>query len=156
MVKIPYSLTDKTIEEERQECRSRSIHARNLIAIPLLRDIAKENPENKSKVIRRKMISTESGKKPILPKSKNDVLSSGEFSFLLNTMDLFYEDYSEKTHCLLVYRKIEKGLIEKVEDVVLITPFEEFYDPNEKEIKDTSRVKSTYDPSRPIVPGVTR
>jgi len=150
VVEIPILTNELTILKEREWCIQKALQERDRVTIPLLRSIAGASLKNKNK----EFTSIRSYKSF----SKNFQTSRGEFSWFLDSMFIFQEDYSSRDKCKFVYRNIQDNLYTKVEDIYLVVP------------EDTKREKSKYnDPSapatqqtpgqtntNPITPGVIR
>jgi hypothetical protein len=150
VVEIPILTSELTILKEREWCIQKALQERDRVTIPLLRSIAGASLKNKNK----EFTSIRSYKSF----SKNFQTSRGEFSWFLDSMFIFQEDYSSRDKCKFVYRNIQDNLYSKVEDIYLVVP------------EDTKREKSKYiDPSapatqqtpgqtntNPITPGVIR
>lgn len=150
VVEIPILTSELTILKEREWCIQKALQERDRITIPILRSIAGSSLKNKNKDSIYK-----TGYKSF---SKNFQSSRGEFSWFLDSMFIFQEDYSSRDKCKFIYRNIQNDLYAKVEDIYLVVPI------------DTKREKSIYkDPSapatqqtpgqtttNPITPGVLR
>lgn len=137
VVEVPYPSDDMTISEEREFCKERSVSYRDDKAVPLLVDVAMENPKNKRRASERFTSETDALRYPSLREKisdlsnasdkrllnfKNADLNRGAFSWFLGSMFLHKEDYSVKNKCTFVYRLIEKDLFAKVENTLLPVP----------------------------------
>lgn len=137
VVEVPYPTDDMTILEEREYCKEQSISYRDDRAVPLLVDVAMENPKNKKRAVERFQSETDSLRYPSLREKisdlsnssdrrllnfKNADLNRGAFSWFLGSMFLHKEDYSVKNKCTFIYRLIEKDLFAKVENTLLPVP----------------------------------
>lgn len=159
VVNVPVLQDEKTILKERETCLQKSISERDKITIPILREIAVKNPKNKENFTGIKVNVGESKKKP--------ELSRGEFSWFLDSMFLFKEDYSSRNNCNFVFRIIQENLYDKVENVGLVIQEDlpkqknTFLDSITGSGSSTSSPQQTnqnqsQNPSLPNIPGVTR
>lgn len=139
VVEVPILTNELTILRERELCAQKALQERDRLTIPILRSIASLSLKNKNKELE----SIRSYKSF----SKNFQTSRGEFSWFLDSMFLFQEDYSSRDKCKFIYRNIQDNLYSKVEDIYLVLP------------EPTKREKSKYvDPSAPATqqtPGQT-
>jgi hypothetical protein len=69
--------------------------------------------------------SEEEIKNKLLIKPKMEYLQ-GEFSWLLDEMKLFKEDYTKKEKCVFIYRAAKKGLYERLEETKLSIDMEQY------------------------------
>lgn len=137
VVEVPYPSDDMTILEEREFCKEQSVAYRDDKAVPLLVDVAMENPKNKKRAVERFRSDTDSPRYPSLREKVSDLsnasdrrllnfknadLNRGAFSWFLGSMFLHKEDYSVKNKCTFIYRLIEKDLFAKVENTLLPVP----------------------------------
>ena len=116
VVEIPIDSKELPILKEREKCNQKAISERDRLTVPILRSIAASSFKNKTK--------EPSSFKNYKTISKNYQISRGEFSWFLDTMFLFYEDYSSRDKCTFIYRNIQDQLYAKVEDSTLVVPEE--------------------------------
>jgi hypothetical protein len=150
VVEIPILSSELTILKEREWCNQKALQERDRVTIPILRSIAGSSFKNKNKDSIYK-----TGYKTI---SKNFQSSRGEFSWFLDSMFIFQEDYSSRDKCKFVYRNIQNDLYAKVEDIYLVLPEEtnreksKYIDPSAPATQQTPGQTNT----NPITPGVLR
>ncbi len=150
VVEIPILTNELTILKEREWCTQKALQERDRVTIPLLRSIAGASLKNKNK----EFTSIRSYKSF----SKNFQTSRGEFSWFLDSMFIFQEDYSSRDKCKFVYRNIQDNLYTKVEDIYLVVPEEtkreksKYIDPSAPATQQTPGQTNT----NPITPGVIR
>lgn len=150
VVEIPILSSELTILKEREWCIQKALQERDRVTIPILRSIAGSSFKNKNKDSIYK-----TGYKTI---SKNFQSSRGEFSWFLDSMFIFQEDYSSRDKCKFVYRNIQNDLYAKVEDIYLVLPEEtnreksKYIDPSAPATQQTPGQTNT----NPITPGVLR
>jgi hypothetical protein len=158
VVSVPILLEEKTIVKERETCLQRSIYERDKLTIPILRSIATNNVKNKEEYSGIRINIGESKKK--------SELSRGEFSWFLDSMFLFKEDYSSRKNCTFVFRVIQDKLYEKVENVKLVIQEDlpkqknTFLESNPSTSNSTQQnnqnLNQTQNPNLPNIPGVVR
>ena len=146
IVEIPVFDKEITIMKEREVCLQKSLPARDKLIIPILRKIAAESPKNKSELL-------------VSKKTENYEISRGEFSWFLDSMFLYLEDYSSRDRCKFIYRNIQANLYSMVENTKLVVP--EFLPKKAFKMEVPPTGTSTTTPANPssnvpIVPGVTR
>jgi hypothetical protein len=160
IVEVPVTREEVSILEEREICKKESFLRRDKIIIPLLKAIAVESKLNESarsqekyfenkdsekdtdinsyKIIRPETSKIKKNMKPNI-NAKNTYLNKGEFTWFLDTMFLYSEDYKTKDKCIFIYRKIEKDLFDKVsltplgiigEDPLVVEPTPNSANPN--------------------------
>ncbi|HMV46070.1 MAG TPA: hypothetical protein PKD50_26350, partial [Leptospiraceae bacterium] len=145
VVEVPITKEELTILEERKSCLKDAIRKRDTIVLPLLKKIAMEDKWNdkerslekdrlsdsekykeKSEELKRNENAKSSEEASIFDKkktdpvqSKNPLMNRGEFSWFLDSMFLYKEDYSNPEKCSFVFRNIQDKLYEKVEKTKL-------------------------------------
>ena len=163
VVDVPVTKDELTIMEERKTCLKEAVRKRDNIVLPLLKKIAMEDKWNrkerdlekdrlsesekykqKSEEIEKNAnaktaeeVSIFDKKKKETTNAKNPLLNRGEFSWFLDSMFLYKEDYSDPEKCSFVFRNIQDKLYEKVEKTKLtivgedrISPFNPTANPN--------------------------
>ncbi len=152
VVEVPILTNEMTILKEREICNQKAVQERDKITIPLLRAIASTSQKNKS----REAPSYRNYKSII----KEYQVSRGEFSWFLDSMFIFLEDYSSRDKCTFVYRLLQEDLYAKVEGTKLVLPDESKKEKN-KYIDPSSPNPSTQqtpgqNSNSPVIPGVIR
>ncbi len=154
VVNVPILLEEKTIVKERETCLQRSISERDKLTIPILRAIATSNVKNKEEY---------SGIKINIGERKNkSELSRGEFSWFLDSMFLFKEDYSSRKNCIFVFRVIQDKLYDKVENVKLVIQEDmpkqknTFLETTPSGSTNTQQNNQNQNQNQPNIPGVVR
>lgn len=147
VVEVPLTKEELTILEERKSCLVEAIRKRDTLVIPILKQVAKEGKWNKQEIKKekemandiekekmQKLKSKKNGsnsksktsdeiniydKKEVTVTSNNTLLNRGEFSWFLDSMFIYKEDYSDPEKCSFVFRNIQEGLYKKVENTKL-------------------------------------
>ncbi len=150
VIEIPIVTNELTILKEREWCAQKALQERDRVTIPILRSIAARSSKNKNK----ELTSIRSYKSF----SKNFQTSRGEFSWFLDSMFLFQEDYTSRSTCKFIYRNIQDDLYARVEDIYLVVPEEtkkeksKYIDPSAPATQQTPGQTNT----SPVTPGVVR
>lgn len=136
VVDVPVTRDDITIYEEREQCKKEALLKRDKLVLPILKGIARNNtinkdrrkkeeeeeketepPNLKMKKITETDYSNEPDRQSKVANRKSTSLIKGEFSWFLDSLILFKEDYSKPDKCVFVYRTIQEGLFARVENV---------------------------------------
>lgn len=145
IVELPIKNTNDTITMDREKCRKSSLSERDKLVVNQLRKIALNNDSNSSIEF-------------IPLEVENFEYTIGDFSWFLNKLNLFMEDYSDPKKCKFIYRLLEKNLYSKVEKTKLTITRNKMppkkITQTENQIKPTEQNQNTS--SQPIVPGITR
>lgn len=111
---------DYSIERERIECKKNALIERDKQTIQILKKILSEkdnkwkNDLSNKNVLKLDSLTTSTDKQASIELSDTSI-NRGEFSWMLDRLKVYMEDYSEKNKCKFVFRAIEKGLYEKLE-----------------------------------------
>lgn len=145
IIEINVSNADTSITRDREDCQKKSLRERDRIVVNQLRNLSIENDSNQKG-------------EPYKLNPDNYEYYVGDYSWFLNGMFLFQEDYSDPKKCKFIYRIIQKNLFSRVQETRLTLP-----NPKKKEIlkKDQDGVPKQAEqinpnPTQPLVPGISK
>jgi hypothetical protein len=163
IVEVNLPEESSSIEKLRENCLSESIPIRDKLTLPILREIASNNIENRrfykedEREREENQILSSFEKKTVnwrRPASKeipiiNPFIYRGEFAWFLDKMFLFQEDYSKSGKCKFIYRNIGPELFKKVYETRLSIPTKEIQRPVEVPSKND---RNNTTPGSPVIP----